>query len=157
MSIGAAFIIMSTLISTFNPGAIGGFIASRALTGIGQGLVMPAGLVYINEIAPASLRGTIMSFWQLFFGFGFFFGVLGQLRLHPERRVSPELGMANRHAGPAHWSHSHHRRVVPRNTSLVRYPHVCRNCGLVGGLVLLTGTFKRISMRKLSHLSVQRP
>ena len=72
MYIGAAFIVVSTFISTFTPRAIGGFIASRALTGIGQGLAMPAGPVYINEIAPANDRGMIMSLWQLFFGFGSF-------------------------------------------------------------------------------------
>ncbi|CEI60187.1 hypothetical protein FVEN_g6370 [Fusarium venenatum] len=72
MWIGAIFVIISTFISTFTPPAIGGFIASRAITGFGQGLMMPAGPVYVNEIAPANLRGTIMSFWQLFFAVGSF-------------------------------------------------------------------------------------
>ncbi|KAL2676438.1 hypothetical protein Neosp_010196 [[Neocosmospora] mangrovei] len=72
MNIGAVFIIVSTIIASFTPRAIGGFIASRALTGIGQGMAMPAGPVYINEIAPAGHRGMVMSLWQLFFGFGSF-------------------------------------------------------------------------------------
>ena len=69
---GATFVIISTFVSTFTPPAIGGFIAGRAITGFGQGLMMPAGPVYINELAPAKLRGTIMSFWQLFFALGSF-------------------------------------------------------------------------------------
>jgi MFS family permease len=35
-------------------------------------MAMPAGPVYINEIGPAGNRGTIMSLWQLFLGFGSF-------------------------------------------------------------------------------------
>ena len=69
---GATFVIISTFVSTFTPPAIGGFIAGRAITGFGQGLMMPAGPVYINELAPAKLRGTVMSFWQLFFALGSF-------------------------------------------------------------------------------------
>ncbi|KAL2784673.1 general substrate transporter [Aspergillus keveii] len=72
MHLGCAFIIVSSIISTFTPRVMGGFIAGRALTGIGQGLAMPAGPVYINEMAPAEKRGMIMSFWQLFFGVGSF-------------------------------------------------------------------------------------
>ncbi|KAL3496076.1 general substrate transporter [Aspergillus germanicus] len=72
MHLGCAFIIISSIISTFTPRVMGGFIAGRALTGIGQGLAMPAGPVYVNEMAPAEKRGMIMSFWQLFFGVGSF-------------------------------------------------------------------------------------
>ncbi|KAG5759192.1 hypothetical protein H9Q69_012624 [Fusarium xylarioides] len=69
---GAVLVIISTFISTFTPPVIGGYIAGRAITGFGQGLMMPAGPVFINEIAPAKLRGTIMSFWQLNFAIGSF-------------------------------------------------------------------------------------
>ncbi|KAF5565557.1 HXT3-low-affinity hexose facilitator [Fusarium napiforme] len=69
---GAILVIISTFISTFTPPVIGGYIAGRAITGFGQGLMMPAGPVFINEIAPAKLRGTIMSFWQLNFAIGSF-------------------------------------------------------------------------------------
>ncbi|PLB55757.1 general substrate transporter [Aspergillus steynii IBT 23096] len=72
MYLGCAFVIVSSLVSAFTPRTMGGFIAGRALTGIGQGLAMPAGPVYINEMAPAEKRGMIMSFWQLFFGVGSF-------------------------------------------------------------------------------------
>ncbi|EWG41141.1 hypothetical protein FVEG_03302 [Fusarium verticillioides 7600] len=69
---GAVLVIISTFISTFTPPVIGGYIAGRAITGFGQGLMMPAGPVFINEIAPAKLRGSIMSFWQLNFAIGSF-------------------------------------------------------------------------------------
>ncbi|KAL3492085.1 putative MFS sugar transporter [Aspergillus germanicus] len=73
MYLGCGFVIVSSIISAFTSrDAIGGFIAGRVLTGIGQGLAMPAGPVYINEMAPASKRGMIMSFWQLYFGIGAF-------------------------------------------------------------------------------------
>jgi MFS family permease len=42
---------------------MGGFIAGRAIAGIGQGIALPAGPTYISEIAPAESRGKIMSFW----------------------------------------------------------------------------------------------
>ncbi|KAF5694961.1 low-affinity hexose facilitator [Fusarium denticulatum] len=69
---GSVLVIISTFISTFTPPVIGGYIAGRAITGFGQGLMLPAGPVFINEIAPAKLRGTIMSFWQLNFAIGSF-------------------------------------------------------------------------------------
>ncbi|KAL4878715.1 general substrate transporter [Aspergillus karnatakaensis] len=72
MHIGCAFIIFSSILTTFTPRTMGGFIAGRALTGIGQGLAMPAGPVYIGEMAPAPKRGMIISFWQIFFGLGAF-------------------------------------------------------------------------------------
>lgn len=72
MHIGSFVIIISTLVAAFTPPNIGGFIAGRALTGIGQGLALPAGPVYINEMAPSGDRGKIMSFWQVFFGIGAF-------------------------------------------------------------------------------------
>ncbi|RKL09228.1 hypothetical protein BFJ68_g9173 [Fusarium oxysporum] len=72
MWVGAILVIISTFVSAFTPPVIGGFIAGRVITGFGQGLMMPAGPVFINEIAPANLRGTIMSFWQLNFAVGSF-------------------------------------------------------------------------------------
>ncbi|KAF4495767.1 HXT3-Low-affinity hexose facilitator [Fusarium agapanthi] len=69
---GAVLVIISTFISTFTPPVIGGYITGRAITGFGQGLMLPAGPVFISETAPAKLRGTIMSFWQLSFAIGSF-------------------------------------------------------------------------------------
>ncbi|PSN59096.1 MFS sugar transporter-like protein [Corynespora cassiicola Philippines] len=70
--VGCVIVIISTFISTFTPRNIGGFIAGRALVGIGQGIALPAGPTYISEIAPAESRGKIMSFWQMNFSVGSF-------------------------------------------------------------------------------------
>ncbi|KAH7077447.1 general substrate transporter [Paraphoma chrysanthemicola] len=70
--IGCLIVIVSTFISTFTPRNIGGFIAGRAIVGIGQGIALPAGPTYISEIAPAESRGKIMSFWQMNFSVGSF-------------------------------------------------------------------------------------
>ncbi|KAL0944511.1 sugar transporter [Colletotrichum truncatum] len=72
MITGSFLIIISSLVAAFTPRDIGGFVASRAITGIGQGIALPAGPVYINEMAPAEIRGMLMSFWQIFFGIGAF-------------------------------------------------------------------------------------
>ncbi|KAF1849568.1 sugar transporter [Cucurbitaria berberidis CBS 394.84] len=69
---GCVVVIISTFISTFTPRNIGGFIAGRAIVGIGQGIALPAGPTYISEIAPAESRGKIMSFWQMNFSVGSF-------------------------------------------------------------------------------------
>ena len=42
------------------------------MVGIGQGLALPAGPVYIGELATAEDRGKIMSFWQMFYSVGSF-------------------------------------------------------------------------------------
>ena len=86
MHFGALLIIVSTFISTFTTRAIGGFIASRALTGIGQGLAMPAGPVYINEIAPAKDRGNYESL-AAFLRVRVISSVLDQLRVFRELRI----------------------------------------------------------------------
>ncbi|KAE8150460.1 general substrate transporter [Aspergillus avenaceus] len=72
MYIGAGIVIISSVIAAFTPRDMGGFIASRTITGIGQGLAMPAGPVYINEVATANQRGMLMSLWQVYFGIGSF-------------------------------------------------------------------------------------
>ncbi|KAF3932648.1 hypothetical protein ABW19_dt0201310 [Dactylella cylindrospora] len=74
MFAGAALVIASTFVQAFAPSGhgIGGFLAGRTLIGMGQGLALPAGPVYIGELAPADIRGKIMSFWQMFFSVGSF-------------------------------------------------------------------------------------
>jgi MFS family permease len=58
---------------TFAPhGQIGAFIAGRVLIGIGQGLALTAGSIYIGELSPSEIRGKIMSFWQMFYSVGSF-------------------------------------------------------------------------------------
>ncbi|KAK4560423.1 hypothetical protein LTR86_005619 [Recurvomyces mirabilis] len=73
MASGAFCVIVATFMQTFSPrGNIGCFIAGRVLIGIGQGLALTAGSIYIGEMAPMEIRGTIMSFWQMFYSVGSF-------------------------------------------------------------------------------------
>lgn len=73
MVIGCAVTIIATFMQTFAPRhQIGCFIAGRVLIGIGQGIALTAGPVYIGEMAPSHIRGYIMAFWQLFYSVGSF-------------------------------------------------------------------------------------
>ena len=73
MATGALCVIVATLMQTFAPrGNIGCFIAGRVVIGIGQGLALTAGPIYIGELAPSEIRGKIMSFWQAFYSVGSF-------------------------------------------------------------------------------------
>jgi MFS family permease len=73
MGIGCFVTIIATFLQTFAPpGNIGCFIGGRVLIGIGQGVALTAGPVYINEMSPAEIRGTIMTFWQLNYSVGSF-------------------------------------------------------------------------------------
>ncbi|EME87997.1 uncharacterized protein MYCFIDRAFT_48219 [Pseudocercospora fijiensis CIRAD86] len=70
---GAACVVVATFMQTFSPtGQIGCFIAGRVVIGIGQGLALTAGSIYIGECAPPEIRGTIMTFWQMFYSVGSF-------------------------------------------------------------------------------------
>jgi MFS family permease len=62
ITVGCVFVTISTFVSAFSPRNIDGFIAGRAIVGIGQGIALPVGPTYISEIAPAESRGKIMSF-----------------------------------------------------------------------------------------------
>jgi MFS family permease len=73
MAAGAILVIIATLMQTFAPrGQIGTFIAGRVVIGIGQGLALTAGSIYIGELSPPEIRGKIMSFWQMFYSVGSF-------------------------------------------------------------------------------------
>ncbi|QSZ30401.1 hypothetical protein DSL72_004924 [Monilinia vaccinii-corymbosi] len=73
MAIGCFVTIVATLIQTFSPrGQLGCFIAGRVIIGLGQGIALTAGPVYIGEIVPPAIRGKVMTFWQLFFSVGSF-------------------------------------------------------------------------------------
>ncbi|KAL9073309.1 MAG: hypothetical protein Q9157_004786 [Trypethelium eluteriae] len=64
---------MATFMQAFAPqGNIGCFIAGRVFIGIGQGLALTAGPIYIGELAPPHIRGKIMTFWQMFYSVGSF-------------------------------------------------------------------------------------
>lgn len=73
MQVGAALVIVATFMQTFSPqGNIGVFIGGRVLIGLGQGVALTAGPIYIGELAPPQIRGKIMSFWQMFYSVGAF-------------------------------------------------------------------------------------
>ncbi|KFY13091.1 hypothetical protein V492_03496 [Pseudogymnoascus sp. VKM F-4246] len=76
MMIGCVLVIIASFLAAFSPRNIGAFIGAKALVGIGQGITLPAGPVYISEITPAKTRGAVMSFWQLFFSVGNSMGFL---------------------------------------------------------------------------------
>ncbi|KAF2189510.1 general substrate transporter [Zopfia rhizophila CBS 207.26] len=73
MAVGSLLVIVATFIQTFSPRHnVGCFIGGRVIIGIGQGLALTAGPIYIGELAPPEIRGTIMSFWQMFYSVGSF-------------------------------------------------------------------------------------
>ncbi|KAJ9138474.1 General substrate transporter [Pleurostoma richardsiae] len=73
MGIGCFVTIIATFMQAFAPRhKLGVFIAGRVLIGIGQGMALTAGPVYIGEMAPPQIRGYIMAFWQLFYSVGSF-------------------------------------------------------------------------------------
>ncbi|KAK4093869.1 hypothetical protein Purlil1_2203 [Purpureocillium lilacinum] len=73
IGIGCFVTIVATFMQTFAPyRALGCFIAGRVLVGLGQGIALTAGPVYIGEMAPSHIRGYIMAFWQLFYSVGSF-------------------------------------------------------------------------------------
>ncbi|KAF3191116.1 hypothetical protein TWF106_001289 [Orbilia oligospora] len=74
ITIGCILVIASTFVQAFAPEGhgVGGFLAGRTIIGFGQGIALPAGPVYIGELAPADIRGKIMSFWQMFYSVGSF-------------------------------------------------------------------------------------
>jgi MFS family permease len=74
MMIGCLLVIIASFLAAFSPRNIGAFIGAKALVGIGQGITLPAGPVYISEITPSKTRGAVMSFWQLFLSVGNFMG-----------------------------------------------------------------------------------
>ncbi|KAL2202472.1 major facilitator superfamily transporter sugar [Sarocladium strictum] len=73
MGLGCLLTIVAAFMQAFAPkGVLGCFIAGRVLIGMGQGLALTSGPVYINEISPAYIRGHIMTFWQTFYSVGAF-------------------------------------------------------------------------------------
>jgi sugar porter (SP) family MFS transporter len=73
MGMGCFITVVATFIQTFSPQhKIGVFIFGRVLIGLGQGMALTAGPVYIGELTPPEIRGKVMSFWQLFYSVGSF-------------------------------------------------------------------------------------
>ena len=69
LALGSALVIIAGFVMTFAPN-IGCFIAGRGIAGAGQGLGMPIGPIYIEELVYAKTRGRLMSIWQIFYGIG---------------------------------------------------------------------------------------
>ncbi|KAJ5578204.1 uncharacterized protein N7459_007168 [Penicillium hispanicum] len=73
MAIGCALVIIATFMQTFAPHHnLACFLAGRCIIGIGQGIALTAGPIYIGELAPSEIRGKIMTFWQMFYSVGSF-------------------------------------------------------------------------------------
>ncbi|KAI9362492.1 MFS sugar transporter-like protein [Zopfochytrium polystomum] len=75
MFIGALLIIGFTFVQTFSP-TFAIHVLGRTGVGLGQGLMLPSGPVYMGEMAPVEIRGTMMSLWQLMYSVGAFFSYL---------------------------------------------------------------------------------
>ncbi|KAJ5804667.1 uncharacterized protein N7518_000970 [Penicillium psychrosexuale] len=73
MGIGCILVIIATFMQTFAPHHdLVCFLAGRCIIGIGQGIALTAGPIYIGELAPPEIRGKIMTFWQMFYSVGSF-------------------------------------------------------------------------------------
>ncbi|KAI9368990.1 general substrate transporter [Aspergillus egyptiacus] len=73
MAVGCVLVIVATFMQTWSPRHnIACFLAGRCIIGIGQGIALTAGPIYIGELAPPEIRGKIMTFWQMFYSVGSF-------------------------------------------------------------------------------------
>ncbi|RAH76491.1 general substrate transporter [Aspergillus japonicus CBS 114.51] len=73
MATGCVLVIAATFMQCWSPrGSIACFLAGRCIIGIGQGIALTAGPIYIGELAPPEIRGKIMTFWQMFYSVGSF-------------------------------------------------------------------------------------
>ncbi|RWA07753.1 hypothetical protein EKO27_g7347 [Xylaria grammica] len=73
MGLGCIITIIATFIQAFAPRHnLGAFIGGRVLIGIGQGLALTAGPIYIGEVSLPEVRGSVMTFWQTFYSVGSF-------------------------------------------------------------------------------------
>ncbi|CAI7641836.1 hypothetical protein PCG10_000330 [Penicillium crustosum] len=73
MGIGCILVVVATFMQTFAPRHdLACFLAGRCIIGIGQGIALTAGPIYIGELAPPEIRGKIMTFWQMFYSVGSF-------------------------------------------------------------------------------------
>ena len=66
---GSAVVIVASIIMALAPN-IAAFIAARTISGMGQGLMLPAGPVYIGEMVYPGIRGRLMSLWQIGYAVG---------------------------------------------------------------------------------------
>lgn len=66
---GAGLVIVAAFVMTFAPN-MATFIAGRTIAGAGQGVAMPAGTIFIEELVYAKTRGRLLSIWQISYGIG---------------------------------------------------------------------------------------
>ncbi|KAL1936801.1 hypothetical protein VTP01DRAFT_935 [Rhizomucor pusillus] len=67
--LGCIIVIIASFIQTFAPN-LGAFIGGRIVLGLGQGIALPVGPVFMGEICPAEVRGRMISFWQMMYSVG---------------------------------------------------------------------------------------
>ncbi|ORY93328.1 general substrate transporter [Syncephalastrum racemosum] len=67
--LGCFIVIIASFIQTFSPN-IGAFIGGRIILGLGQGIALPAGPVFMGELCPPQIRGSMLSFWQMMYSVG---------------------------------------------------------------------------------------
>lgn len=61
----AIFYTMGAILMAVNFGSLGELLAGRVLSGIGSGLGMTAGTIYISEVAPTEIRGMMTTFYNI--------------------------------------------------------------------------------------------
>ncbi|KAL0088643.1 sugar transporter [Phycomyces blakesleeanus] len=66
---GCLLVAVASIVQTFSTN-IGAFIAGRVILGIGQGIALPAGPVFMSEICSPEVRGRMLSFWQMMYSVG---------------------------------------------------------------------------------------
>ncbi|CAN6269781.1 unnamed protein product [Urochloa humidicola] len=78
IGLAAAVFQAGAAIMTFAP-SFAALMAGRLLAGIGIGIGIMVAPVYISEISPAALRGTLASFPEIFISFGILLGYVSNL------------------------------------------------------------------------------
>ncbi|KAI9495271.1 sugar transporter [Zychaea mexicana] len=66
---GCVVVIVASLVQTFSSN-VETFIGGRIVLGLGQGIALPAGPVFMSEITPPEIRGRMLSFWQMMYSVG---------------------------------------------------------------------------------------
>ncbi|KAJ3129809.1 hypothetical protein HK100_008396 [Physocladia obscura] len=69
LMVGAIFVIAFTFMQAFST-TYTLHVLARGGIGFGQGIMLPVGPVYLGELAPREIRGTMMSLWQVFYSVG---------------------------------------------------------------------------------------
>ncbi|RYC59597.1 hypothetical protein CHU98_g6602 [Xylaria longipes] len=70
--VNTAYTIGAIVSGFFFGGPVARFIGGRVLIGLGQGLALTAGPIYIGEVSLPEVRGSVMTFWQTFYSVGSF-------------------------------------------------------------------------------------